>query len=288
MESVAKEKRKRRPWGEKRIPFLQHVAAQCRALGIRKFNRERCLEVIKSQALREPESFLAEERHFHKDYLHTISLTPRGLKMILTQLGKVWGVKPKVVRKRKVPPKPPAPKKTPPPPPSNARSPKAPPPPPNAVSPRKAPPPSPPPPMGEQLEEIWEDVFGETIPPLPEGMGQSVGTTYGAEKGRKFKAHGHDKKVCISIKFSLPEHQALIVAAVQKVFDDLEPFGAVLMNTKHSRRSDGLWADLLIHYSIGVVDLYKVVLSCDLVLDAEASSAARFGETAQDAEALGI
>ena len=78
-------------------------------------------------------------------------------------------------------------------------------------------------------------------------------------------------------KFRLPEHQQEIIDAVQATFEAQAPGEAVVRDTKHVRVDDELWVDLLIRYDIGVVDLYKLVLHCELILDAEAKPASEFG-----------
>lgn len=292
MENKAKEKKTRKPWGEGRLPLLHHLASVCRALGHEKFDREKVWAVLLEQVQRDPTTFAKEHRKFHKQYVKVLSMKAAGQKAVLTQMETVWGVKP-LVRKRRasivlpqsLPPLP-APQKPslPPPPPPNAVSARPavapPPPPPNAVEVKA------PPLIGDELADTWNDVFEGVLPPIPEGMGQSVGTLYGADKGKKAEAPAHERRVCISIKFKAPEDQAKVIKAVQGGLDAMEPFGACLMNSKHSRRPDGFWVDLLIHYSVEVVDLYKSVLSCDLVLDAEASPADAFGKTAQNVESL--
>lgn len=259
-----KKRKKHRQWGTGRHPVFEHIKKTCFALGVYEFHKGTAKAVISSQLDRGKKSMLPEEQHLYPAYKRFTELTDAGKNAFLVQLDKYWNNH-KKIKKVKLP-------QPPPPPPNAVDAVEPPPPPPNAVSAQRT--------MGEQFEEDWHRYYEEGLP-LEELEGVPPGTTYGEVKTASL-VPSHPNKVAVSIRYRKPQDQDEIIEAIQNSFQATEPFCAALIEAKHFRTPLGLWVDLLIHYSCSVVDLYKCIMKCDLVLEVNGKPAEEFG-VAKDA-----
>jgi hypothetical protein len=250
-----KKKKKREPWGSVRLPAFIHIKKTAKAMGIAKYDDTGLRKLIHDLAARPIESFPPHERGLHPQYVKFTNLTLRSQKGFMTQLRAHWS---KVVPLRLTPEPPP-----------NAVSakPPTPPLPPNAVSAVKT--------LVERFADDWETVYVERAPL------QSHGVLYGdTEESPGIQVY--TDKVCISIRYTVPEDQDKIIDAIQRsIQGSKDPFSALIAGAKHCRTESGLWVDLLVHYDCPIVDLYKHVLKCELVKETHAKPAADFGVTSE-------
>lgn len=247
-----KEPSERNRFGTARVPLILHLIEVLEALGHKKWDRDVVWSVVLMQAARDPGSFPWGTRALSTRYRRIAKMKQKSKHAFLYQVKGIW----KGHRKNRITMQTP----TPPPPPPPMR--------PTAVSaePRHGRWPKPPVTIrGEKLQATAEKVL------------ESKGKIPRAKKVVSVLS-GFKHRATISLLTFRPEDAEEIESAVKEAIRSAAPFKAAIVRSCVVDQLDGHWLDLLIDFNLGLVDLYKLVLTCELIKDVEAKPPSDYGK----------